>query len=177
MFQLEELRKVYEQYFMGIIREEPSKQREKVKFLIQKNHGVPIQNASLKFKFNQCVSRYNTYTTYWDRILREMEEGKYQRDVFRAKLHEKERGVDKPAAPTTTAKPKSNDTIAKLFEDFKNEKKSLKQDPNAVSYEAFQKQIEKKLSDFQSKTKNKNITARVVQENGQIKIKVQAKKE
>lgn len=176
IFNLEELRKIYEQYFLGIVREEPSKLRDKIKFLIQKNHGVPIQNVTLKFRFQQCVSRYNTYTTYWDRILREIEEGKYQRDVFRAKLHDKERTEKKN--PQTKEKTASNDdSIKKLYEDYKKQRVNLKQDPNSVSFETFQKQIGKKVTDFQNKSKNKNVSLSVVQEGGQIKIKVLTKKE
>src|SRR5207245_1285762 len=79
---LEELRKGYEQYFLGLERVEPAKLRAKVVGFIRKYAGAAIQNARLKFRYQQTVARYNAFTTYWDRVLREIEDGKYERDVF-----------------------------------------------------------------------------------------------
>ena len=111
--EIERLRTVYEQYFMGLIKENPIQMREKVASTIRKIHGVPIQNARLKFKYQQCVSRYNTYATYWDRTLRKIEEGTYERDVFRANLSDKERGVS-----YDPHQPKHTDDMYELYQKF-----------------------------------------------------------
>jgi hypothetical protein len=102
---IEKLRSSYEQYFLGLEKREPSDLRAAVIGQIRKYASSPIQNARLKFRYQQSVARYNTYTTYWDRILREIEEGRYVREVFKAKIHEHDRGVtpkepaSKPALP------------------------------------------------------------------------------
>src|SRR3990172_1463391 len=91
--ELEKLRLAFEQYFLGLDKHEPVKLRETVVSLIRKYSGANIKNARTKFKYQQTVARYNTYTTYWDRVLRQIEDGLYERDVFKAKLHSRERGV------------------------------------------------------------------------------------
>ncbi len=174
---LENLRKVYEQYFLGIIREEPIKMRKDVKELIQKHHGTPIQNATLKFQLQQSVARYNTYSTYWDRVLKQMEEGSYQRDVFKAKLHEKERKEKTGPVKPMVAPKKSPDLFENLFDQYKELKKQLKQDTTNLSFDAFRDQLKKKMGDVPATGKDKNYSFKIVQENKEIKIKLQKKKD
>jgi len=173
--QLENLRKIYEQYFLGIVREEPTKLRKDVKDLIQKNYGVPIQNATLKFQLQQAVARYNTYTTYWDRILKQMEEGSYQRDVFKANLHERERKEKTGPVKPMPADKKPPDVYENLFDQYKELKKQLKQDTNSLSFDAFRDQLKKKMGDVSGK--DKGYSFKIVQENKEIKIKLLKKKD
>lgn len=174
--QLENLRKLYEQYFLGLIREEPAKLRAEVQALVNKHFGTPIQNASLKFQLQQCVSRYNTYSTYWDRILREMEEGTYKRDVFKTNLHEKTRkektGPVKPVSSEQDSKPK--DIYESLFNEYKELRKQLKQDVKNLSLDTFKTQLKSKIGDLENK--GDSFSFKVVQENKEIKIKLQKKK-
>lgn len=174
--QLENLRKTYEQYFLGLVREEPAKLRAEVQALVNKHFGIPIQNASLKFQLQQCVSRFNTFTTYWDRVLREMEEGKYQRDVFKTNLHEKTRkektGPVKPVTPDQESK--SKDIYENLFNEYKELRKQLKQDVKNLSLDTFKAQLKSKIGELENKSEK--FSFKVVQENREIKIKLQKKK-
>jgi hypothetical protein len=171
---LEQLRKIYEQYFLGLIREEPLKLRKDVKEVMQKYYGVPIQNASLKFQLQQSVSRYNTYTTYWDRVVRQMEEGTYQRDVFKANLHEKERKEKTgPITPTVTP-PKSDDIYENLFNEYKQLKKQLKQDTESLSFSSFREQLKSKVGNLENK--GEKFSLKIVQEDKEVKIKLLKKK-
>lgn len=172
--ELENLRKYYEQYFLGLIREEPSKLREKVKMLVQRNTGVALQNATLKFQLQQMIARYNVFTTYWDRILRQMEEGTYQRDVFKTKLHEKERQKKAEKNKVIQSAPKDEALYKKLFEEYKAVKKSLAQDTNSISFEKFQQTIASKLQSFDPNSQKK-LTFKTVKEGKVIKIKLTTK--
>ena len=69
----------YEQYFMRILRREPTKLRSEVERLILFHSNRPINNTACKFKFNALVARYNSYKQYWTRVLRAIEEGTYVR--------------------------------------------------------------------------------------------------
>ncbi|MFQ5466203.1 MAG: hypothetical protein ACE5EI_09775, partial [Thermodesulfobacteriota bacterium] len=69
----------YEQYFMRILRREPTKLRSEVERLILFHSNKPITNTAFKFKFNALVARYNSYRQYWTRVLRAIEEGTYVR--------------------------------------------------------------------------------------------------
>ena len=173
---LENLRKIYEQYFMGLVREEPVKLREQIKSLIQRNSGITLKNAMLKFQLQQCIARYNTYSTYWDRVLKQMEEGTYQRDVFRTHLHEKERD-EKKATPKQTKSPSSSEqNYENLFEEYKNLKKNLKHDVSSLSFDKFQSQLKKTMSQLKN-TEGKKINFKIEQQGNEIKIKLVAKKD
>lgn len=174
--ELENLRKLYEQYFLGLNRQEPIQLRDKVRAMIQKNSGIAIKNASMKFQLQQCIARYNTFTTYWDRILHQMEEGTYQRDVFKTNLHEKERNA--PTSEKSMSPKKDADEVyKKLFEEYKTLKKQLKQDVDSLSFEKFQKQLKGKVENLDSKTKQNTLSFKIVQEGKEMKIKLQARKD
>jgi hypothetical protein len=81
---IERLRALYEQYFMGIGKMEPSVFHKKVDRTIWSIRRTGFRNTRLRFKFQQLVQRYNTYQQYWKRILRQIEAGTYRRHVLRA---------------------------------------------------------------------------------------------
>jgi len=82
---LRRLRLLYDQWFHGLERVEPQNQRLEVDRAIAELRREQIRNTALKFRLNQLVQRYMTYTTYWQRIARQIEEGTYKRDVLRAR--------------------------------------------------------------------------------------------
>lgn len=81
---LERLRALYEQHFMGLEKLEPLIPRKDVDRRIWVLRREQIRNTGLRFKFQMLIQRYNTFQQYWGRILREIENGTYRRDVMRA---------------------------------------------------------------------------------------------
>jgi hypothetical protein len=81
---VERLRSLYEQYFVGIERIEPSVPRKDVERRLYVLRRTQIRNTGLRFRFQNALLRYNTYQTYWIRICRQIEEGTYKRDLRRA---------------------------------------------------------------------------------------------
>jgi hypothetical protein len=80
----EHLRALYEQYFMGMERIEPLVQRRDVERRILGLRREKLRNTAQRFKFNTLVQRFNTMQTHWSRVVREIENGTYRRDVIRA---------------------------------------------------------------------------------------------
>ncbi|HQP39595.1 MAG TPA: hypothetical protein PLI95_30635, partial [Polyangiaceae bacterium] len=78
---VDRLRALYEQYFMGIEKLEPTIQRKDVDRRVWVLRREQIRNTGLRFRFNNTIQRYNTLQQYWSRILREIEAGTYKRDV------------------------------------------------------------------------------------------------
>lgn len=175
---IESLRITYEQYFLGLVREEPTKLRDHVKSLIQRNSGVPVQNAAMKFQLQQCVARYNTFSTHWDRILKQIEDGTYKKDVFKGKLHEKDLKKKIAAKKTKIEQIKTShsENFEQLFSDYKSLKQSLNQNVNRVSFKSFEKQLIKKLEVIKSSDQSKNYSFKIQKENNEVKIKLVAKK-
>jgi hypothetical protein len=81
---LDRLQALYNQYFMGIERLEPTVQRKDVERKMQALRREKISNTALRFRFQTQVQKFNTQSNYWKRISRQIEEGTYTRDVNRA---------------------------------------------------------------------------------------------
>jgi len=104
---IERLRALYDQYFTGIEKLEPSVARKDVERRLEVLRRMQIRNTGLRFRFQVIVQRYNTYQTYWLRVCRQIENGTFKRHVLRAKARF---GSDRPgAAPVRAAAPGSDD--------------------------------------------------------------------
>ncbi len=168
--ELENLRKSYEQYFLGLERKEPSNLREKVVNLIRKYSGLQIKNARIKFRYQQTVARYNTYTTYWDRVLREIEEGSYERDVFKYNADHQTDG--KAPTPAQNAKKESaKDPILILFDQYVAAREKCKESIAGLTPEKFRKAIEAQIEAVKKQTNAGNVRLAVAIEGGKSKIK------
>ncbi len=87
---MKELEIRYEQYFAGVERREPHRDRTTLARRLRHYTNRRIVQTDLKFRYQGLASRFMSYCQYWDRILRLIEEGKYHRHT--AKLN-------KPPAP------------------------------------------------------------------------------
>ncbi len=81
---LERLRSLYEQYFIGMEKIEPSIPRQDVDRRIYALRKVQIRNTAKRFKLQNIIQRYNAFQQYWVRVCREIENGTYHRHVARA---------------------------------------------------------------------------------------------
>ncbi len=81
---VDRVRSLYEQYFMGIEKLEPTVPRKDVDRRIHLLRKEQIRNTAQRFRFQMIIQRYNTYQTHWQRICREIENGTYKRHVIRA---------------------------------------------------------------------------------------------
>lgn len=98
--QLKELEIRYEQYFAGVEKREPHRERiELAKRLRHYSHRRIIQ-TDLKFRCHGLTSRFMSYAQYWDRILRLIDEGKYHRHT--ARLHAPATVATVPPETTST---------------------------------------------------------------------------
>lgn len=82
---LDRLRALYEQYFQGIERIEPTVARKDFDRRMVVLRRARPKNTALRFRRQQLIQRYTTYVSYWRRIVRQIEEGTYRRHVDRAR--------------------------------------------------------------------------------------------
>ena len=90
------LKQLYEQYFMGIERMEPMVARKECTRTILLLQQQYIRNTGLRFRFNTMLQKWNIYTTHWNRVLREIENGTYTRHVQRAVRKAEKEGRELP---------------------------------------------------------------------------------
>lgn len=81
---VDRLRSLYEQYFMGFEKLEPTVPRKDVDRKIHVLRKEQIRNTALRFRFQMILQRYNTYQTHWQRICREIDNGTYKRHLSKA---------------------------------------------------------------------------------------------
>ncbi|HEX2882923.1 MAG TPA: MXAN_5187 C-terminal domain-containing protein [Polyangiaceae bacterium] len=81
---LERLRSLYEQYFLGIEKVEPTIARKDVDRRFWILRRTKLRNTARRFRMQLLVQRYNTFQQYWMRICRQIEAGTYIRHVLRA---------------------------------------------------------------------------------------------
>jgi hypothetical protein len=81
---VERLRALYEQYFMGFEKIPPAVVHKDVERRIYTLRREQIRNTAKRFKLQTTIQRYNTFQQYWQRIMREIENGTYKRHVLRA---------------------------------------------------------------------------------------------
>lgn len=81
---VERLKALYQQYFMGIEKIPPAILKRDVERMIAQLRRQRLQNTATRYKFQMIVQRLSTYQQYWNRILRQIENGTYKRDIQRA---------------------------------------------------------------------------------------------
>ena len=94
---MERVKVLYEQYFMGIEKIEPQTARKEIQRMMLALQQEYIRNTGLRFKFNTMLQKWNIYITYWNRILREIENGTYVRHVEKVKRAAMREGKSVPA--------------------------------------------------------------------------------
>ena len=75
----ERLRRKYDQFFLGLEKREPGFEREQLERDLNRSRLHRTPNTGIRFRFQQFLARHRTYAAYWNRVLREMEEGTYRR--------------------------------------------------------------------------------------------------
>jgi hypothetical protein len=80
---IHKLKIAYDQYFAGTERLPPDKLAKKVAQEVRSLTSTTISNTAQRFMSQQVISRYNSYLPFWQRNLRELEEGRRPRRVLR----------------------------------------------------------------------------------------------
>ena len=123
-FKLTQLKRDYDQYFLGNRPREPVQLRSEVNKTVVELSNTAIKNTASRFKFSSICSRYQAFRRQWDETLRKIEAGTYERHRFKAKLHEQDAGA---LSPEDTAPPVAASERAAggdLFEDYVEARRS-----------------------------------------------------
>jgi hypothetical protein len=174
---LKQLKFEYEQYFIGSRPREPVLTRGDVNKLVAKYSNLGIQNTALRFKFNNLCSRFFAMRRQWDETLRKIEAGTYERHVFKAKLHERERGVPEEPESSGTPRPepaRPNETTdggTDLFEAYRNAKSACGEEVASLSRQKLDQLVAKQRAALQQRFGCDDVRFRVVVEGGKAKLK------
>jgi hypothetical protein len=164
---LSELIIKYEQYFLGIEKREPLRLFAQVERLSRCHLPGSITNTTQKFRYNTLVARFVTYRQHWTRITRLIEEGKYSRDRFKMKIHERDR--EKPDKTTPPSPIESG--VDQLFQQYLEARTACHLTVNGISKDLITAAIDKQRPLIIERYSCREVEFRVVIEDGKPKIK------
>ncbi len=167
---LKMLKNEYEQYFLGSRRREPSMLRGEVQKIVAYYANVPIRNTGYRFKFNNLRARFFTFRRHWDRILREIEEGRYERHLFRANLRERER--QEAAAPPRRTASSAKEEREDVFESYLAAREACGQSTAGITRKKLDALMQKQAAQLTGKLGCQEVKFRVVVADGKAKLKV-----
>ncbi|MEN8161254.1 MAG: MXAN_5187 C-terminal domain-containing protein [Myxococcota bacterium] len=167
---IKQLKLEYEQYFMGARKREPQILRGEVQRIVAYYANVPIRNTGHRFKFNNLRARYFSFRRHWDATVRKIEDGRYEKHLFQAELHDRERRSGAPKAQPGGPKPTGQD-VDSLFEAWVGARESTGQATAGLTREKLQAQLEKQRSTLRERHGVADVRFRVVVEDGRAKLK------
>jgi hypothetical protein len=163
---LSQLRRDYDQYFLGTRPREPALLRGEVQKHIVILTNQPIQNTALRFKFGSICSRYQAFKRQWDETLRKIEAGTYERHRFKAKIHGVGGGGASAQAPAP--KPAAGD----LFESYKDARLACGQNVKGLTRDKLEGVLERQRTQLRKKYgDDANFSFRVAVERGKVRLK------
>ena len=167
---LKELEIAHEQYFLGTEKRLPEQQRQKFTLRMRKMNTLYIAQTDLRYRLQGIASRYNSYCGYWDRIQRQIDEGRYERHTSRIKRFAQTQSPAKKASETSS----SADPVDSLYQKLVDAHQSCQlRPPNRDQVASF---LAKQEAAIKKRFGDKLVDFVVVTEAGKPKIKVRAKR-
>jgi len=195
---IDRLRSLYEQFFQGIERVEPTLERDNIHRQLLELRTVKTRNTGLRFRINQMVARYTTFENYWGRVTKQIQDGTYQRDVFKARLHarlreEKERtrkkgapekeapaaaqaAAEAPAAASRTAAASpaaglSDEHIEAIYQAYTTAKRRCRESTQGITKESLAASLRKQLPVILKQFRCTAVEFKVVIKDGKAVLK------
>ncbi len=199
--EVEALKAKYEMYFLGVERLEPARWRDEAKKKVLRLKSAFTRNTGLRFRIQSLHARYLSYERLWLRGAREKEEGTYRRDVFKARLHARERSreageppapaqPDAPVAKAATAGGKTAPSPARaappapptppaggdpqlraLYDAYVSAKKRCNEDVSRLTYEAVARSVTKQVPELMARFKARSVEFKVEVKDGKAILK------
>lgn len=158
----------FEQYFMGMHKLPPDKEHSQVRQKIRSLRKAPFKNTGLKYRLKSIENRFNTYNTYWQRVLREKEDGTYAKDLFKADLRDKITAEEKRAQTKEGASERS---LQNLFNSYRDALENQTGTAQNLDYKSFERSIIKRAKELKEKSGGKKVSFKVQTVNGKVQLK------
>jgi len=190
-----QLRNRYEQFFLGLERKVPHPEREAIRKELEHFKNISINNTSVRFRYNSVWNRFLAYERMWLRTLRDIEEGRYSKDLFKLRLHRRERGApqaedidtssfddDEPPPPSPgEARPSgsgpSEERMRALYAAYLAAKQECRQPTAGLTFEAMATQLREQVPSLLEQTKARAIDFKVVIRDGKASLRAVPKSE
>jgi hypothetical protein len=188
-----QLKNRYEQYFLGIERKPPSNDRNALHKELDLLRQMLIKNTALKFKLNSMFSRFLSYERLWMKTETDIEEGRYKRDINRARRH---RGVGQPSAedvdmrdfdsegghaaqpagqaPPVAAPGLSDDRLQQIYQSYLVAKKECNEPIEGLTFDHVAKRIREQVPALIKQANGRKIDFKVAIKDGKAVLRAVA---
>ncbi len=175
--ELAALRHRHEQYFLGLEHRAPDREREALRGRIEDLRRQVGPNTALQFQVQSLFDRFLTYERMWVRTEKDREEGRYARDLFKARLHARNRDArGSPPPPSEPHKPKappratgplpSEERMRAIYDTYVRAKKECREDVSGLTYEVLAGQLREQGPALLAGSKAKALDFKVVIRDG-----------
>ena len=169
---LEELRVSYEQHFIDILPQAPDAMRKEVARTIRLLLKAPFKNSQTRFRLRTVIHRYQTYSSYWERVLKEREEGRFIRDIFKVEMREKSL---EEAKKDQTKAGKAERGLKQLYSTYEEAIRKTGGSTDNLNFDAFRKNLIDKAKQMQSEHGVKKLHYKVQVKDGRVILKATPK--
>ncbi len=169
---LEELRVAYEQHFVDIIPQAPEQMRKEVVRTIRQLLKAPFRNSQIRFRLKTVIHRYQTYSSYWERVLKEREEGRYVRDLFKTDMRER---AQEEAKRDATQAGKAERGLKQLFSTYEEAIRKVGGSTDSLNFDSFKKNLLEKAKQMKEQHGVKKLHYRVQVKDGRVVLKATPK--
>jgi hypothetical protein len=169
-----ELQVLYEKFFLGLDRRPPDQQRRKVSEKMRLLKTSQVRNTALKFRIQTMFAKLISFERMWDRTLREIEDGTYKRDVFKAKLRQGDREPGDSAASRHAPAPSgaiSDANLRRLYDTYLMARQRTGESTVGLSFDSLASRIRSQVPELMQKHRAKNIEFKVVIKGGKAILK------
>lgn len=180
------LHAAYEQFFLGIERQPPTRQHTALKKRIVSMQQSFVRQTSTKFRVAALQNRFLSYERMWNRTLQEMENGTYRRDLFKARLKAQAQApapeaktqepapvaqAPKASAPPAAASPVSEEKLRAVYEAYVTAKKRCNEDVSKLTYESMANTLKKQVPELLKQHKAQGVDFKVVIKDGKAVLR------
>jgi hypothetical protein len=180
--ELAALKARYEQYFLGIERNPPSIAHRALRQRIDTLKPSIARTAVVKVKIQNIHQKLQTYERLWARTCQEMENGTYRRDVFKARLHAKQREEQRqrpeptPVSAPPPASSLADATLRSIYDSFVAAKKQCREDVSKLTFDSVASSLRKQVPTLLKKHNATSVEFKVSILDGKAVLKAIPKK-
>ena len=166
----------YEQYFSGIEKREPMKAREELTKRIRQYANRRIMQTDLRYKYQNLATRFHSYSNYWNRILKLMDEGKYHRNATQVTKPTGLKNQPKPASAVAASPADSDNQVDSVYNDLMAARQSCNIGGKAPEKNQVAAMLEQQKAKIREKFGDRPVDFKVETRDGKPRIVVKAKK-
>jgi hypothetical protein len=164
---IQKLKTAYDQYFAGVERKTPDKLAAAVAREVRALTATVINNTALRFRAQQAISRYQVYFTYWQKNLKDMEDGKKprRRGMGHAVPQKPATGVFE-VSTTKAERGEMEKLFSALSREYRRTGKGKSPDMGKM-----RRALEDQTKAIKEKYGSERVAFRIVSEEGKVKVK------